>query len=238
MALMRKVLYLSVLVGAGLSLALSPAPVLRAQSEVSLAPDPSLFMIARLHYGGGGDWYWGGSALPNLMDYLARSTPIPVQKGNPPTVELSSPELWNYPMLFITGHGNIRFTDQEAATLRTYLMSGGFLLANDSYGLDEAFRREIKRVFPDHPLVEIPWEYGVYHCLNEFPKGPPKIHEHNGKPPQGFGVFVDDRLVCFYTIESDIGDGWEDPEVHGDPDAKRQQALQMGANVVLWSLLQ
>jgi uncharacterized protein DUF4159 len=215
-----------------------PLQTARAQSAVSMSPDPSLMMIARLHYGGGGDWYWGGSALPNLMEFLTRSTPIPVQPGSPPTVELSSPELWNYPVLFLTGHGNVRFTDQEAATLRTYLTSGGFLLANDSYGLDESFRREMKRVFPDHPLVEIPWEHGVYHCLFDFPQGVPKIHQHDGQPAQAFGIFVDDRLVCFYAHESDIGDGWEDPEVHGDSEENRKKALEMGANIVLWSLLQ
>ena len=210
----------------------------RAQSAVSPSPDPSLMMVARLHYGGGGDWYWGGSALPNLMDFMAKNTPVPVQAGSPPTVELSSPELWNYPVLFLTGHGNVRFTEAEATTLRTYLSSGGFLLANDSYGLDESFRREMKRVFPESPLVEIPWEHGVYHCLFEFAQGVPKIHQHDGRPPQAFGIFVDDRLVCFYAYESDIGDGWEDPEVHGDSDENRKKALEMGANVLLWSLLQ
>ncbi len=209
-----------------------------AQSAVSMAPDPSLLMVARLHYGGGGDWYWGGSALPNLMDFVARNTPLPVQSGSPPTVELSSPELWNYPVLFLTGHGNVRFTEPEAAVLRTYLTSGGFLLANDSYGLDLSFRREMKRVFPDHPLVEIPWDNGVYHCLFEFPQGPPKIHQHDAQPPQAFGIFVEDRLVCMYLYEADIGDGWEDPEVHGDSEDNRRKALEMGANIILWSLLQ
>lgn len=210
----------------------------RAQSELASPPYPSAVMVARLHYGGGGDWYWGGSALPNLMEFIAENTPLPVQPGSPPAVELGSPELWNYPILFLTGHGNVRFTDEEAVTLRNYLSAGGFLLANDSYGLDESFRREMKRVFPDQPLVEIPWDHGVYHCLFEFPDGPPKIHEHDGHPARGFGIFVNDRLVCFYAYESDIGDGWEDPEVHGDSEEHRRQALEMGANIVLWSLLQ
>jgi hypothetical protein len=209
-----------------------------AQSELSSPPDPSAVTVARLHYGGGGDWYWGGSALPNLLNFLRQSTPIPVQAGNPPIVELESPELWNYPILFLTGHGNVKFSDQEAVILKDYLSSGGFLLANDSYGLDLAFRREMKRVFPDHDLVEIPWDNGVYHCLFDFANGIPKIHEHDGKPAQAFGLFLDGRLVCLYTYESDIGDGWEDPEVHGDSEAKRRSALEMGANIVMWSLLQ
>lgn len=209
-----------------------------AQSELASPPDPSAVTVARLHYGGGGDWYWGGSALPNLLAFLDESTPLPVRPGSPPTVELGSPELWNYPILFLTGHGNVRFTDAEAVTLRNYLTAGGFLLANDSYGLDASFRREMNRVFPDHPLVEIPWDHAVYHCLFEFPSGPPKVHEHDGHPPQGFGIFIDGRLACFYAYESDIGDGWEDPEVHGDTEEHRRRALELGANIVLWSLLQ
>jgi hypothetical protein len=153
-------------------------------------------------------------------------------------VELTSPDLWNYPILYVTGHGNIRFTPEEIGILRRYLTTGGFLIANDSYGLDDAFRREIARVFPDHPLVEIPWDYALYRCYFEFASGPPKIHEHDNRPAQGFGIFIEKRLVCFYAYESDIGDGWEDPEVHGDSEEARRSALELGANLILWSLLQ
>ncbi len=209
-----------------------------AQSLLSAPPDPSAVTVARLHYGGGGDWYWGNSALPNLLEFVRNRTPVPVRSGPPPTVELTSPDLWNYPILYVTGHGNIRFTPEEIGILRRYLTTGGFLIANDSYGLDDAFRREIARVFPDHPLVEIPWDHGLYRCYFEFASGPPKIHEHDNRPAQGFGIFVDKRLVCFYAYESDIGDGWEDPEVHGDSEDARRTALELGANLILWSLLQ
>ena len=213
-------------------------PLAISQSALYAPPDPSTVTVARLHYGGGGDWYWGGSALPNLMKFISSNTPIPVQTQTPPTVELTSPELWSYPILFLTGHGNIRFSDLDLVLLRRYLDAGGFLIANDSYGMDPAFRREIARVFPDDPLVEIPWNYGLYHCYFDIPQGPPKIHEHDKGPPKGYGIFRDDRLVCFYAYESDIGDGWEDPEVHGDSEDVRRRALEMGANLIMWSLVQ
>lgn len=214
------------------------APLLAlAQSRLTSSSDPSGITIARLHYGGGGDWYWGSSALPNLLKFIATKTPLRVRPGPPPTVELTSSDLWNYPILFMTGHGNVRFTNQEVGILRTYLTSGGFLIANDSYGMDQAFRRELARVFPENPLVEIPFDYGMYRCYFGFSNGPPKVHEHDKKPPQGFGIFIDGRLVCYYAYESDIGDGWEDPEVHGDSQETRLKALKLGANLVIWSLL-
>jgi len=227
----------SVLAGALACLIAMPA-VSMAQSQLSRPPDPSAVTVARLHYGGGGDWYWGNSALPNLLAFIDEQTPLAVRPGPPPTVEITSPELWNYPILFLTGHGNIRFTEPELGILRKYLKRGGFLIANDSYGLDQSFRREIARLFPDQPMTELPFDYGMYRCYFTFTDGPPKVHEHDGKPPQGFGVFVDGRMVCYYTYESDIGDGWEDPEVHGDPEALRRRALELGANLVIWSLLQ
>jgi len=217
---------------------LAGSAVVRAQSRLTAPPDPSAVTVARLHYGGGGDWYWGNSAIPNLLSFLAVETPIPVRTTPPPTVELTSPDLWNYPILFMTGHGNIRFSNEEIGILRRYLAAGGFLIANDSYGLDEAFRREIARVFPEHPLSEIPWDHEVYRCYFQFTSGPPKVHEHDNRPAQGFGIFLDDRLVCFYAYESDIGDGWEDPEVHGDAENVRRKALEMGTNLIVWSLLQ
>jgi hypothetical protein len=225
-------------IGTLVLMALVAATPLGAQSRLGTSPDPSAVTVARLHYGGGGDWYWGNSALPNLLEFVARETPVPVRPGPPPTVELTSPELWNYPILFVTGHGNIRFTAQELTILRNYLRAGGFLIANDSYGLDRAFRREMARLFPEQDLVEIPFDYGLYRCHFRFASGPPKVHEHDNQPAQGFGIFVDDRLVCYYAYESDIGDGWEDPEVHGDSEAARRAALELGANLVIWSLIQ
>lgn len=216
----------------------APTGAAWGQSQLTTPPDPSAVTVARLHYGGGGDWYWGNSSLPNLLAFIDSTTPLAVRQGPPPTVELTSPELWNYPILFMTGHGNVHFDEQDARILRDYLTHGGFLIANDSYGLDAAFRREIARVFPDNPLVEIPFDYGLYRCYYTFTDGPPKIHEHDNKPPRGYGIFVNDRLVCFYDYEADIGDGWEDPEVHGDPQNLRRRALEMGTNLVLWSLLQ
>jgi len=145
-------------------------------------------------------------------------------------------ELFNYPFLFMTGHGNVRFTDEEIDRLRNYLTHGGFLFANDSYGLDKFFREEMKKVFPDKELVELPANHGIYHCYYDFPNGLPKIHKHEGKPAQGFGIFYENRLVVFYVYESDITDGWEDPEVHQDPPEKRELALKMGVNIVTWVL--
>lgn len=197
--------------------------------------DPSAFTIARLRYGGGGDWYWGRSAIPNMHRFLAENTKVAVIDKEV-NIQATDPELFNYPFLFLTGHGNIKFTDQEVLALREYLISGGFLFANDSYGLASAFGREMKRVFPEKELVELPFNQEIYHCRYKFPNGLPKIHEHDKKPPQGFGIFWEDELVVFFAYESDIGDGWEDYEVHHDPPEKRLAALKMGANIVTYAL--
>jgi hypothetical protein len=197
--------------------------------------DPSALTIARLRYGGGGDWYWGRSAIPNMHKFLDENTNIAVADKEV-NVLATDPELYNYPFLFLTGHGNIKFTDQEVVALRQYLVSGGFLFANDSYGLAAAFRREMKRVFPEKELVELPFNHEIYHCLYEFPNGLPKIHEHDKKPPQGFGILWEDELAVFFVYESDIGDGWEDFEVHQDPLEKRQAALKMGANIITYAM--
>lgn len=203
-------------------------------------PDRTVFTIARLKYGGGGDWYWGASAIPNMLRYLKENTNLRVAEESAEEVKVSimDENLLNYPFLFLTGHGNIKFSDEEVERLRTYLTHGGFLLANDSYGLDAAFRREMKKVFPDKELVELPFGYGVYHCYYDFPNGLPKIHKHEGKPAQGLGIFQEGKLVVFYTYESDIGDGWEDPQVHNDPPEKREAALRMGVNIITWAMMQ
>jgi hypothetical protein len=195
----------------------------------------SSFTIARLKYSGGGDWYNDPNEEVNLLNFIKQNTSIDV---NPryQFVEISSEDFFSYPFIFMTGHGNINFTDEEARRLRQYLESGGFLYADDDYGMDKAFRREIKKVFPDQQLVELPFSYGLYHCQFEFPNGVPKTHEHDGKPPQGFGLFYKGRLVVYYTYESNPSDGWNDPSVHGDTEAKHQEALGFGTNLVVWAL--
>jgi hypothetical protein len=200
------------------------------------AQNESKFKIARLKYNGGSDWYNGQTEEINLLKFIAQNTTI---KTDPvyEFVDLTSGNIFAYPFLFMTGHGNIVFSDDEAKKLKTYLENGGFLYVDDDYGLDKAFRREIKKVFPDKELTELPFSYGLYHCFYDFPKGPPKTHEHNGKPPQGFGIFVDGRLCLYYTYESNPSDGWDDTEVHNDPQEKREEALKFGTNLVVWSLM-
>ncbi len=193
------------------------------------------FQIARLKYNGGGDWYNDPSAEVNLLNFVSEHTnikTIPEYKF----VELGSSEMFSYPFLFLTGHGNIVISSDEAEKLRTYLNNGGFLYVDDDYGLDNAFRREIKKAFPDKDLVELPFDYGLYHCLFNFNYGPPKTHEHDNKPPQGFGIFIDGRLAVYYTYESNPSDGWADARVHNTPQDKREEALKFGANIVVWAL--
>jgi hypothetical protein len=205
------------------------APVLFSQ-------DGSGFMIARLKYGGGGDWYNDPSAEVNLLRFIAQNTNI---KTNPKYefVDLSTGNIFAYPFLFMTGHGNIVFSESDAKKLRTYLENGGFLYIDDDYGLDKAFRREIKKVFPDNDLLEIPFNHGLYKCKYDFGNGPPKTHEHDNKPPQGFGIFLDGRLCLYYTYESNPSDGWADPEVHKNSPEKREEALKFGTNIIVWALI-
>ncbi|MGH7507653.1 MAG: DUF4159 domain-containing protein [Longimicrobiales bacterium] len=200
-------------------------------------PAPVELGIAQLQYGGGGDWYANPSGLPNLLAEIRKRTGLSVSE-RPVNVKLTDPELWNHPYIYITGHGNIRLTNEEVQILRRYLTSGGFLHADDNYGLNDSFRRELKRVFPDKELVELPADHPVYHSFYEFPDGLPKIHEHDGKPPQGFGIFHEGRLVVFYSYESDLGNGWEDPERYQTPPAIREQALRMGVNLFVYALAQ
>ncbi|MDP4197829.1 MAG: DUF4159 domain-containing protein [Bacteroidota bacterium] len=193
------------------------------------------FQIARVKYEGGGDWYNDPSSEVNLLNYVSAHTNIKV-KPEYVFVDINSDDIFLYPFLFITGHGNIVLSDTEVQRLRTYLENGGFLYVDDDYGIDKAFRREVKKVFPDIDLVELPFNFGLYHCMYDFPSGPPKTHEHNGKPPQGFGIFINGRLALYYTYESNPSDGWADPEVHNDPPAKREEALKFGTNLVVWCL--
>jgi len=190
------------------------------------------FRIARLKYGGGGDWYSNPSSLPNLMRGLRDRTSIAVEGTEDARVEALSEELFEYPLVYMNGHGTVRFTPEEIERLRMYLESGGFLWADDNYGMDKSFREEVKKIFPERPLVEVPFSHEIYHCYYDFPAGLPKIHKHDGKPSQGFGVFDRGRLVLFYTYETDIGDGLEDPDVHNDPPEKREAAIRFAVNLV------
>ena len=195
----------------------------------------STFKIARLKYTGGGDWYNDPREETNLLTFIRQNSLIDVEPVYE-FVDVTSEKFFSYPFVFLTGHGNMSFTDLEIKRLRTYLENGGFIYADDDYGMDKAFRREIKRVFPEQELVELPYSFGLYHCQYDFKSGPPKTHEHDGKPAQGFGLFHNGRLVLYYTYESNPSDGWNDPEVHGDSPEKRQEALRFGTNVVVWAL--
>ena len=211
---------------------LVPLTVLAAVAVPAQAPRMT---IGRLHYDGGGDWYANPSSLPNLLAAIAEETILPVEKTER-VVRLTDSWLWSLPYLYMTGHGNVRLSDQEVRTLRRFLDAGGFLHADDNYGMDESFRREIARVFPDRPLVEVPFEHPIYRIVHRFPAGIPKVHEHDGEPAQGLGIFIGDRLAVFYSYQSDLGDGWEDAGVHGDPPAIRQAALRMGVNLFTYAV--
>jgi hypothetical protein len=191
--------------------------------------------IGRLHYDGGGDWYANPSSLPNLLAAIRTRTALRVASEER-VVTLADDELWNVPYLYLTGHGNVRFSEAELATLRSWLRQGGFLHADDNYGMDESIRRELGRLFPDRQLTEVPIDHPVYHLVYEFPRGVPKIHEHDGKPAQAFGLFLDGRLAVFYSYQTDLGDGWEDPDVHNDPPDKREAALRMGVNLFAYAV--
>ena len=193
--------------------------------------------VAKLKYEGGGDWYANKTALPNLIDFCNNNlnTNLTLEEE---VVDVGSPEIFLYPYVYMTGHGNVVFTDDEAENLRKYLISGGFLHVDDNYGLDEFIRLEMKKVFPELEFVELPTDHPIYHQKYDFPKGLPKIHEHDGEPSQGFGLIYEGRLVCFYSYESDLGNGWEDQRIHNDPEAVRQQALKMGANIITFAFIQ
>jgi hypothetical protein len=199
------------------------------------AQDQGAVTIGRLHYEGGGDWYANPSSLPNLLAAVAARTELqPAARER--VVTLASPTLWDVPYLYMTGHGNVRFGDADLVTLRRYLQQGGFLHVDDNYGMDESFRRELSRLFPDRPLVEVPLDHPIYNLVYRLPDGVPKVHEHDGEPAQGFGIFVDGRLAVFYSFQSDLGDGWEDADVHGDPTEVRESAIRMGVNLVAYAV--
>ncbi len=193
------------------------------------------FTIARLKYDGGGDWYSNPSSLPNLLAFFREQTGIP-SASREVVVAPSDRAIFNYPYLYMNGHGRIHFSPEDVSNLRRFLTTGGFLHADDNYGMDESFRREIKKVFPETELQEVPYSHPIYHSFYDFPQGPPKVHEHDGKPAQGLGIFYQGQLVVYYTYQSDLGDGWEDPDVHHDPEEIRQAALKMGVNIIIYAL--
>ncbi|HZH70167.1 MAG TPA: DUF4159 domain-containing protein [Flavobacteriaceae bacterium] len=190
--------------------------------------------IATLKYGGGGDWYANPTALPNLIKFCNQNINTKISE-NPATVETGSVEIFQYPYIYMTGHGNVFFNETDIENLRNYLLSGGFLHVDDNYGLDIFLRPELKKLFPEKELIELPAHHHIFNVYYKFPNGIPKIHEHDNKPPQAFGIFENDRLVLLYTYETDLGNGWENQEMHNNPEEVRQKALQMGANIIKYA---
>jgi len=196
---------------------------------------PGAFSITRIHYDGGGDWYADPSSLPNMLEYLGKHTNIavnPLEKR----AKIGDGVFAGSSYLYLTGHGNIKFGDEDAQTLRDHLISGAFLHADDNYGMDKSFRREMKKVFPEKDWVELPPDHPIFNIYYEFPNGLPKVHEHENNRPQALGLFHEGKLIVLYTFESDLGDGWEDPKVHNDPEDIHQNALEMGTNIILYAL--
>lgn len=217
-------------------LALVAAGLLLGAAGVVSAQDRPEITIARVEYGGGGDWY-SGDPLPNLVAFARANTLLDLDP-EPITVELTSDRIFTVPVLFLNGHGNVVFTDEEAGRLRRYLEGGGFLIINDDYGMDEPIRREMRKVFPGQEMALLPASHPVFRSHFTFPDGLPKIHEHDGGPAQAFGLFHEGRLVAFYAFESDLGDGWEPEGIHPDPPAVREAALRMGVNLLVYAMTQ
>ncbi len=196
----------------------------------------SKIKIAKLKYDGGGDWYSNKTALPNLADFCNRNLKTNLDRQDE-VVEIGSPEIFLYPYIYMTGHGNVVISSREADNLRKYLISGGFLHIDDNYGLDPFVRLEMKKVFPELEFVELPFDHAIYHQKFQFDNGLPKVHEHEGKAAQGFGLIYEGRLICFYSYESDLGNGWEDQSTYNDPESIRQEALKMGANIIAYAFM-
>ena len=211
-------------------------PWARPARATATPPGARSFGIARLKYGGGGDWYGDNTSLRNLITGLRMRTSVLVAGDDAAVVEPGSAALYQYPFVFASGHGNIKFTDAEASNLRRWLVSGGFLWVDDDFGIEPSFRREMKKLFPDAELVELPFDHSVFHQVYEFPGGLPKIHEHDGGPARAFGIVRDGRLCVFFSFDCDLGDGLEDEEVHHDPPEKREAAMRMAVNIVQYAL--
>lgn len=211
-----------------------PTIVCILMAVCGVAPAQVSLKIAKLKYNGGGDWYANKTALPNLIEFCNRELGMNLAPDED-IVEVGSRDLFLYPYIYMTGHGNVVFSAEEAANLRKYLVGGGFLHIDDNYGLDKFVRLELKKVFPELKLVELPFDHPIYHQKFDFPRGLPKIHEHDGKPAQGFGLIYEGRLVVYYSYECDLGNGWEDQRIHNDPPDKRLAALRMGANILSYA---
>jgi hypothetical protein len=194
-------------------------------------PPTGSVQIALLKYNGGGDWYANPTSLPNLITFCNKNLNTTINP-DPITIEAGSQEIFNFPFVHMTGHGNVIFSSQEAKNLRDYLVAGGFLHIDDNYGMDKFIRPQMKKVFPELDFIELPFDHPIYHQKFDFKSGPPKVHEHDGKVPQGFGLIYEGRLIVYYTYEVDLGDGWEDWDVHKDSDETRTKALKMGANML------
>ena len=194
------------------------------------------FSITRIQYGGGGDWYCDQSSIPNLLTFINNNTNIPIDLIEKKS-KIGEDIFIKSQYLYLTGHGNIKFSDEETIILRNHLLSGAFLHADDNYGMDKSFRREMKKVFPEKEWVELPFSHPIFHAYYDFPNGLPKIHKHNDQPPQALALFDNDRLIVLYTFESDLGDGWENKSVHNNPESIRIKALEMGTNIVMYNLL-
>ena len=213
-----------------------PVAALLAFALTSFGPLPAAKLtIARLQYDGGGDWYANPSSIPNLLKAINERTTLKVEPTEA-RISLKDDRLWDHPFLHVTGHGEMKLSDLEVTRLREYLNRGGFLHVDDNYGLNETFRREIAKVFPDRPLVDVPLTHPIYHIVYDFPAGLPKVHEHDGKPARGFGIFIGNRLAVFYSYESDLGNGWEDPGTYNDPPALHEAALRMGVNLFVYAV--
>ncbi len=208
-------------------------------SGVAIAQKPAAasfkMKIAKLQYDGGGDWYANPSSVPNLITFISQNTTIPLDQEEF-VVKPGGTQIFSYPFIYMTGHGRFLLSSEDASNMRAYLMAGGFLHVDDNYGMDKFVRMELKKVFPELDLVELPFDHPIYHQQYDFPKGLPKVHEHDNKSPQGLALIWEGRVVCFYTYECDLGDGWEDPQVHNDPEEVRQQALKMGTNIFIYAL--
>lgn len=201
-----------------------------------LCAQPGSITIGKLKYSGGGDWYGNVNSLRNLKQFIRENTRVNLSVEEE-VVEPGSPQIFQYPMLYLSGHGNIEFSRAEAQNLRRYMLSGGFLLMDDDYGMHKYAVREIRKLFPEYELVDLPFSHPIFRTHFEFSRGLPKIHEHDNKPAQAFGIIHEGRLVLLLTYEADLGDGWEDPQVHNDPPEVRLRALQMGTNILLYALL-
>jgi hypothetical protein len=223
------------MLAAPMKLLLCLLPLVFVVPEVVAQVSGHELTVARVKYDGGGDWYSGEESVPTLLAFVREHTLLDVAPQED-VVELTSAKLFQYPYLYLNGHGTVRFSNREAERLRRYLTSGGFLHINDDYGLDQTIRAEMKKVFPEQDFVAVPFDHAVYHAHFDFPNGLPKIHEHDGAPPQGLGLFHEGRLVVFYSYESDIGDGWEPEGVHDNPPEKRLAALRMGTNLLVYAM--